>query len=749
MVLVLFCRCDDCCPKDANLGNTTLQAKLYSYIKHLDPLHIVAGAVQCSNLWMFSDVPAWPPAAPSASVAAATRTGSCVPQRGTQPALQLSLDLILTENYAETLEAHAGDGTMANGPSRDGAFRNGMARAALVNCRGLWTGTEAFADFPGSPRQTRTAMWLAAVTTEFFSELVFLLQSTGPWLSPNTLGGGWQQTVQVAIWATQMRALLPSFLRPFEATAHPTVNLTGVRRLLPTASTAGLPGVAQMPVRARAWDEGPCRDTDAPRPLHGTGPSASDICIHVILVNVLTDTPVEVTARVNSPDAAKLATEQGVRLNATRLFDASYNITVGFDGEDVILHDFIPAGEANIYEIGCLGPKPHGTSPWQACANRRVLCWDHNAQCGSARTSDILLKTDDVVKNAPRPSSSTRAISWWVSNLVSGCEDPAGPCPAADALLGWLHSNSDIVDTLILRCGIFTCCRTGCGECGASLNASRCGRPAGSCENNGGVGGTISGKISAACHRVLPKLHALGIRAELWLGNDDSLVSARHLLQHPNETATALIDLAQQNSFIAGFNIDLEAGGGTFSDALLHREFLEQVSGMLSRANGGLRLSTDVACSNFAGIVVRPLASNCSLLGSANLHGGRIMNMGTYNEGSYDEWVSALGHALQVPLHNLGVGLGVYTNRETAHTWNTNASSASDRICALMNHSVSEIDIFDLQPPAAPEDFWLAQLRKYKQGGGCDMRRPRQVVCPRGRVSGAWRPGGEGPDCCE
>lgn len=69
------------------------------YIKELDPLHVIAGAVQCSSLWMFSDVPAWPPAAPTAAAAASTRAGSCVPPTGTQPPLQLSLDLILIENY--------------------------------------------------------------------------------------------------------------------------------------------------------------------------------------------------------------------------------------------------------------------------------------------------------------------------------------------------------------------------------------------------------------------------------------------------------------------------------------------------------------------------------------------------------------------------------------------------------------------------------------------------------------------------
>ena len=46
------------CPVDENLGNVTVQARLYNLIKSLDPYHLVSGAVQCHNLWMWSDVPA-------------------------------------------------------------------------------------------------------------------------------------------------------------------------------------------------------------------------------------------------------------------------------------------------------------------------------------------------------------------------------------------------------------------------------------------------------------------------------------------------------------------------------------------------------------------------------------------------------------------------------------------------------------------------------------------------------------------
>lgn len=262
-----------------------------------------------------------------------------------------------------------------------------MEFAPLVNCRGLWTGSKAFADFPGAPRQTRTAMWLAIVTAGLNSELVFLLQSTGEWLGPNTLGGGWQQTIQLAIFATQMRSLLPSFLRPFENGPHTaTLNITSARMLRPTASIAGMPGLpgsSLTPVRARVWVEDPCATP----------------CMHLIVVNVLDDTPVEFTAQLHSPALAAHARESGgnaaamAALNATRLFDADYNITLrvctsGGGESCMTLTDFVPPGEANVYEIGCTGPRPKerndGTSPpWQTCANRRVLCWDHSSQCGS------------------------------------------------------------------------------------------------------------------------------------------------------------------------------------------------------------------------------------------------------------------------------------------------------------------------------------------------------------------------------
>ena len=77
----------------------------------------------------------------------------------------------------------------------DGALRNGLAFAPIVNCHGLWANQPSgpngiFGDHPAAPKTTRSAMWLAAVTTDMISELVFILQgSSDKWANELTPGG--------------------------------------------------------------------------------------------------------------------------------------------------------------------------------------------------------------------------------------------------------------------------------------------------------------------------------------------------------------------------------------------------------------------------------------------------------------------------------------------------------------------------------------------------------------------------------
>jgi hypothetical protein len=68
------------------------------------------------------------------------------------------------------------------------------------------------------------------------------------------------------------------------------------------------------------------------------------------------------------------------------------------------------------------------------------------------------------------------------------------------------------VSTVILECGVLTCCRTGTGQCGNVRNASLPGYRY-TCTNNHGIGGVVSGNLSAACAVVIPQLTKLGVRS--------------------------------------------------------------------------------------------------------------------------------------------------------------------------------------------------------------------------------------------
>jgi hypothetical protein len=142
-----------------------------------------------------------------------------------------------------------------------------------------------------------------------------------------------------------------------------------------------------------------------------------------------------------------------------------------------------------------------------------------------------------------------RAVSWWWTAPRSPDD------PGVQAFLDFCKAHRPIVTTVIMNCDVRTCCRLGCGECGNAKNTS-CSHGSG-CTNNHGIGGVVAGKVSAACEKVIPELVQMGIRAELWLGEDDSLLSAQYLISHPEATAAALVSVASKTAGIVGFNIDL------------------------------------------------------------------------------------------------------------------------------------------------------------------------------------------------
>lgn len=178
-----------------------------------------------------------------------------------------------------------------------------------------------------------------------------------------------------------------------------------------------------------------------------------------------------------------------------------------------------------------------------------------------------------LVAQRPTPQLNPtvrRAVGWW---WVGDAAEDAD----VEAMLKFVTANHDIVSSLIMRCGVVTCVRT---------------KTRGVCTNNNGTGGVITGTLSPACKAVIPKLVALGITPEIWLGEDDSLSSARHLIAHPDSTAAALLAVAQSAPGIGGFNIDLETSAGTAADAAALGHFLDAVATKLS--GSGIRFTADV-----------------------------------------------------------------------------------------------------------------------------------------------------------
>jgi hypothetical protein len=129
-------------------------------------------------------------------------SGCMPPALDEQPALQLSLDLLLVENYQAGLRSHAHSGEWSDGGGKpaavtvskagvvsgdvetanDGAWRHGIRFEPLGNVGGLWQSDAqsgapgGFERFPASPTFSATALWLGVIEAGMSSVLMFELQ---------------------------------------------------------------------------------------------------------------------------------------------------------------------------------------------------------------------------------------------------------------------------------------------------------------------------------------------------------------------------------------------------------------------------------------------------------------------------------------------------------------------------------------------------------------------------------------------
>ena len=120
---------------------------------------------------------------PSAPTAPDKVPDNAVIPIGVQPRLQLSLDLLMMENYAGLVSQHAGGGSWETGALGDGTFRHGAERAVIVNIHGLWSqgagSVNDFRNYPATPAHSRAMMWLGVITASMFNAVTF--DSTFSW----------------------------------------------------------------------------------------------------------------------------------------------------------------------------------------------------------------------------------------------------------------------------------------------------------------------------------------------------------------------------------------------------------------------------------------------------------------------------------------------------------------------------------------------------------------------------------------
>ena len=283
-----------------------------------------------------------------------------------------------------------------------------------------------------------------------------------------------------------------------------------------------------------------------------------------------------------------------------------------------------------------------------------------------------------------------RRIGWW------WIAPDAANHPDVDAALAWLAANSDIVQDLFV------------GNCGVTTSH-----------------GSVQGTVGPACARVITNATALGVtHIELWgQARGDTVAGAEQLLGDPAGAASAIVAaLAPFGGNLSGFNFDLEIGRVQMCTVNGHTGRCdEKYASFLSRVRDALRphgytVSVDVGC----GKGWAPMIDNCAVLAPVV---DKIRDMGTYHAQSFASWRDNLLAPLlsNVSLDKVAAGLACYNNSKS-FPYELSDEGAAQRVCALLNRSVTSIDMFSLDPQKGfPMPFWLPHLRRFRQGGDCPM----------------------------
>ena len=281
--------CGDCC---SDTPDISLQAQVYQLIKDMDPYHVTIGAANCGNSWMFTDT------APSWLTPKQDLSANSIAQ-ATQPQLQLSLDVVMQENYVHSLPTHGDDGTWEGGVGGDGFYRHGVEFEALWNCPG--SGPSACNRYK-DPNMLLTAQWLSLITAGMKDQLVFDSDYT------NSSQFIWK--TQVGLFAQRVAVLEDAVSAPFGSVVHPTTTVVSLKQN----------------IKARSWF----------RPSMGAFPCLG----YVVVAN---------TNEKKSHIFEVQVVKEGICfVNASRMFSTLGSVGIDSKG---FFRDEIMAGDTNVYCI--------------------------------------------------------------------------------------------------------------------------------------------------------------------------------------------------------------------------------------------------------------------------------------------------------------------------------------------------------------------------------------------------------------
>ena len=112
-------------------------------------------------------------------------------------------------------------------------------------------------------------------------------------------------------------------------------------------------------------------------------------------------------------------------------------------------------------------------------------------------------------------AAAGRRVGWWWDAPSTATD------PSVDNLIAWAGNHTNIVSSVLMRCGPTT------------------------------INGTVAGSLLPSCVKAIPALKAIGVESELWLGETDSSESALKLFKDCDATVAILACTTRKHSAVA------------------------------------------------------------------------------------------------------------------------------------------------------------------------------------------------------